>query len=208
MTPTPAARISYEYTNCAVVVAHPDDETLWAGGMLLLHPDSCWTIVTLCRKSDPGRAPKFGRALERYNAKGVMGDLDDGPEQKPLRTVEIEDAIMELLPSDRYDLILTHGPWGEYTRHRRHEEASKAVMALRESGRLSAREVWMFAYEDGGKKYLPRPSRDADIQVRLPDDVWQTKYRIITEVYGFGPDSFEARTTPKEEAFWVLGKGK
>ena len=208
MTPTPAAKISYEYTNCAVVVAHPDDETLWAGGTLLLHPDSCWTIVTLCRKSDPNRAPKFDRALEQYNAKGAMGDLDDGPEQKPLRTVEIEDAIMELLSSDRYDLILTHGPWGEYTRHRRHEEVSKAVMALRESGRLSAREVWMFAYEDGGKKYLPRPSRDADIQVRLPDDVWQTKYRIITEVYGFGPDSFEARTTPKEEAFWVLGKGK
>ena len=208
MTPTPAAKISYEYTNCAVVVAHPDDETLWAGGTLLLHPDSCWTIVTLCRKSDPNRAPKFDRALEQYNAKGAMGDLDDGPEQKPLRTVEIEDAIMELLSSDRYDLILTHGPWGEYTRHRRHEEVSMAVMALRECGRLSAREVWMFAYEDGGKKYLPRPSRDADIQVRLPDDVWQTKYRIITEVYGFGPDSFEARTTPKEEAFWVLGKGK
>lgn len=208
MTPAPAAKISYEYTNCAVVVAHPDDETLWAGGTLLLHPDSCWTVVTLCRKSDPDRAPKFERALEQYNAKGLMGDLDDGPEQKPLRTVEVEDAIMELLPSDRYDLILTHGPWGEYTRHRRHEEASKAVMALRESGRLSAKEVWMFAYEDGGKKYLPRPSRDADIQVRLPADIWQTKYRIITEVYGFGPDSFEARTTPKEEAFWVLGKGK
>jgi hypothetical protein len=49
---------------------------------------------------------------------------------------------------------------------------------------------------------------DADMQVRLPDDIWQTKYRIITDVYGIGPDSFQARTTPQEEAFWALGKGK
>lgn len=115
---------------------------------------------------------------------------------------------MELLPSDRYDLVLTHGLWGEYTSHRRHEEVSKAVMALRESERLGAREVWMFAYEDGNKKYLPRPVANADVQIRLPGEMWREKYRIITEVYGYEPDSFEAKTTPKEEAFWVLGKGK
>jgi len=27
-------------------------------------------------------------------------------------------------------------------------------------------------------------------------------------VYGFAADSFEARATPKDEAFWVLGKKK
>lgn len=208
MAPDQVGRLTYEHTNCAVIVAHPDDETLWSGGTILMHPDSRWTVVTLCRKSDTDRAPKFHKALEQYHARGAMGDLDDGPEQKPLRIVEIEDAIMDLLPSDRFDLILTHGPWGEYTSHRRHEEVSKAVMALRESQRLSAGEVWMFAYEDGGKKYLPRAVTDADAYARLPKEIWEKKYQIITEVYGFGPDSFEAQTTPKDEAFWVLGKGK
>jgi hypothetical protein len=66
----------------------------------------------------------------------------------------------------------------------------------------------MFAYEDGEKKYLPRPVADADVYVRLPEDIWQKKYEIITDVYGFDADSFEAKTTPKNEAFWVLGKGK
>ncbi len=202
------ARLSYEYTSCAVIVAHPDDETLWAGGTMLLHPDSCWTVAALCRKSDTDRAPRFQRAMECYNAKGVMGDLNDGPEQAPLRTVEMEDAILDLLPSERYDLILTHSLWGEYTSHRRHEEVAKAIMALRESGRLLAREVWMFAYEDGARKHLPRPIPDADVYVRLPRDVWERKYEIIRTIYGFEEDSFEARTTPKEEAFWVLGKGK
>jgi LmbE family N-acetylglucosaminyl deacetylase len=202
-----AGRLTYEHVNCCVIVAHPDDETLWAGGTMLLHPDNCWTVATLCRRSDPDRGPKFHQALEHYGAKGVMADIDDGPEQKPLRTVDVEDAILDVLPSDRYDLVLTHGLWGEYTSHRRHEEVAKAVMALREGGRLTVDEVWMFAYDDGGKRYLPRAMADADVSIRLPQETWERKYQIICDVYGFEPESFEAKTTPKEEAFWVLGKG-
>jgi LmbE family N-acetylglucosaminyl deacetylase len=208
MAPDQVARLTYEHVNCAVVVAHPDDETLWAGGTMLMHPDSRWTVVTLTRKNDPDRAPKFYKALEQFNARGVMGDLDDSPERKPLRSVDIQDAIMDLLPSDRLDLVLTHGPWGEYTSDKRHEEVSKAVVALRDSERLRAGEIWMFAYDDKGGKRLPQPLTDADVYVRLPQDIWQQKYRIVTEVYGFAPDSFQARTTPKDEAFWVLGKKK
>jgi LmbE family N-acetylglucosaminyl deacetylase len=208
MVSTAAGRLTYEHVNCLVIVAHPDDETLWAGGTLLLHPDSCWTVVTLTRGSDPDRTPKFHKAMESYRARGIMGDLDDGPEQKPLRTIDVEDAIMDLLPSHRYDLILTHSLWGEYTRHRRHEEVARAVIALRESQRVSTGDIWMFAYEDGGGKYLPRPAANPDVTIRLTQEIWQQKYDIITNVYGFAPDSFEAKTTPKEETFWVIGKGK
>jgi LmbE family N-acetylglucosaminyl deacetylase len=208
MTPDRTSRLTYEHVNCAVIVAHPDDETLWAGGTMLLHPDSCWTVVALTRKNDPDRSPKFRKAMECFNARGIMGDLDDGPEQKPLSTVNVQDAIMDLLPSDRLDLVLTHGPWGEYTSHKRHEEVSRAVRSLRESGRLTVGQIWMFAYDDKGGKRLPQPMIDADVYVRLPEQIWKEKHRVITEVYGFGPDSFEAKTTPRDEAFWVFGKGK
>ncbi len=201
-------RLTYEHVNCVVIIAHPDDETLWAGGTLLMHPDSCWTLVALTHKSDSDRASRFQKAAEHYRAKAIMGDLDDGPQQKPLRTVDVEDAIMDLLPSYRYDLVLTHGLWGEYTRNRRHEEVAKAVMALRDSQRISTGDIWMFAYEDGGGKYLPRPVVNSDVCVRLPRDIWQRKYEVLTNVYGYAPDSFEARTTPREETFWVIGKGK
>jgi LmbE family N-acetylglucosaminyl deacetylase len=198
----------FDFHNCAVIAAHPDDETLWAGGTILMHPESKWTIVTLCRASDRDRAPKFSKALERLNAVGQMGDLDDGPEQLPLPARDVQNTIMSLLPSDRFDLVITHGLWGEYTRHLRHEEAAKAVMALRERGRLSAKELRMFAYQDAGGKHLPRPNRDADVMVNLPEEIWQAKYDIIGKIYGFGPESFEARTTPKQEAFWRLGTKK
>ncbi len=58
-------------------------------------------------------------------------------------------------------LILTHSPYGEYTRHLRHEETGRAVISLWEEGCISATEIWMFAYEDGGKRYLPRPIKAA-----------------------------------------------
>jgi LmbE family N-acetylglucosaminyl deacetylase len=191
-------------SKCAVIVAHPDDETLWAGGTLLLHPDVDWSIVTMCRKSDPDRAARFFKALEQYNAKGAMGDLDDGPEQTPLDFLLVQKTILELLPSERFDLVITHSKWGEYTRHLRHEETAKAVFNLWNSDRLHAKQVWSFAYEDGNKKYLPRAARDADYPVSLPEQVWQQKYKIITEVYGFTQDSFEAETTPRQEAFWCF----
>jgi len=169
-----------------------------------MHPESVWTVVALCRKNDPDRVPKFFRALDELGAVGTMGNLDDGPEQTPLAAHEVQDNILELLPSNRFDLIITHGFWGEYTRHLRHEETGRAVVNLWESERLYAKEIWRFAYEDGGGKYLPRPIQDADIYMELTEEIWQRKYDIITGVYGFSPDSFEAKTTPRQEAFWRL----
>jgi LmbE family N-acetylglucosaminyl deacetylase len=194
----------WAFRKCAVVVAHPDDETLWTGGTLLMHPESKWTVVTLCRKSDPDRAPRFFKAIEKLNATGAMGDLDDGPEQRPLTSHEVQHEIIQNLPSDRFDLIITHGLNGEYTRHLRHEETAQAVMALWKSERLLAGQIWRFAYEDGGRNYLPRAIIDADMHMMLPKEIWQRKYDIITNIYGFSPDSFEAGTTPREEAFWCF----
>jgi LmbE family N-acetylglucosaminyl deacetylase len=192
------------FYNAVVIVAHPDDETLWAGGTILMHPEIRWTIITLCRKSDADRASKFQQALKYFNATGAMGDLDDSPEQQPLPERKIQQTILSLAPLGKFDLVVTHSLWGEYTRHLRHEETAKAVLSLRESGDLSAREIWMFAYEDGGGKYLPHAIRGSDQYTKLSDGIWQKKYEIIANVYGFGPESFEAKTTPREEAFWYF----
>jgi hypothetical protein len=173
-----------------------------------MYPESEWTIVTLCRKSDQDRAPKFFQAIKKFNAIGTMCDLDDGPEQHPLTGRQVQHEILQSLPSSRYDLIITHGLHGEYTRHRRHEETAQAVMALWKSERLSAGQIWRFAYEDDGRKHLPRAVEGADMHIRLPEDIWQKKYDIITNIYGFSPDSFEARTTPREEAFWCFKSSK
>ena len=188
--------------SAAVIVAHPDDETLWAGGTILSQPSWRWFILSLCRGSDPDRAPRFFNALKILGAEGRMCDLDDGPEQSPLKRSEIESAIHQSLPHRNFDLLVTHSPAGEYTRHRRHEEAGEAVIHLWQSGKIQAGELWIFAYEDGEKSHLPQPIKRAHIFQHLPDDLWKRKHDLITQTYGFREDAFEAKTTPRAEAFW------
>jgi hypothetical protein len=167
----------------------------------LLNRQIDWTIISLCRKSDADRAGKFFKVLKEYGAKGLMGDVDDGPEQKPLDIGQLQNTILSMLPTNVFDLIITHGSGGEYTRHRRHEQTSEAVLGLWKSKKISSKELWLFAYEDGGGRYLPQAIGNADICVELPEKIWQKKYEIITNIYGFSPDSFEAGAAVKKEAF-------
>lgn len=190
--------------NAAVIVAHPDDETLWAGGTILMRTDYNWQIISLCRGDDPERSPRFFNTLEVLKAEGKMGNLDDGPEQEPLSPQEIKESILSLMPPLEYDIIITHSPDGEYTRHRRHEEIGQEVITLWKNKKLFSRQLWLFAYEDGGGEYLPRPITSADRLTKLERIIWQKKYEIITEVYNFSVNSFEAKTAPISEAFWCF----
>jgi LmbE family N-acetylglucosaminyl deacetylase len=191
----------------AVIVAHPDDETIWAGGTVLMNSDWQWIFVSLCRGSDPDRAPRFIQAVHQLGGMGWIGDLDDGSEQLPLDEVKVQQTILSLLPNKDFDLVLTHSPHGEYTRHRRHEECGKAVTVLWENGLIRTKKLWMFAYGDsgkGGKDDLPQAIKTAHQIVQLPEDVWWRKRRIITGVYGFAPETYEAKIVMKEEAFWCF----
>jgi LmbE family N-acetylglucosaminyl deacetylase len=185
----------------AVVVAHPDDETLWAGGTILSNPGKEYFIASLCRKNDPDRAPKFKKVLHTSGAEGAMGDMDDGPEQIPLADEEVEQAILQLLPARQYDLAITHSIYGEYTRHRRHEEIGRAMISLWASGRLIINRFWAFAYNDAGRAHLPVADTSAPLYDELSPGLWKKKYDIITTIYGFDKNSWEARTTPRAEAF-------
>ncbi len=187
---------NWPYESALIVVAHPDDEILWAGGTMLLHPETRWTVAALCRRADPDRAPRFRAVLEYLGASGVLGDLDDGPEQTPLSRAVVMDAARALVGDSYADLILTHGIAGEYTRHRRHEEVGAAVLALWDVGALRGRALWAFAYRDA------QPIAGADVVHELPPEIQERKRHLVTEVYGFAPDGFEANAAPRAEAFW------
>lgn len=188
--------------NAAVIVAHPDDETLWAGGTILAHPKWNWTIFCLSRRDDPDRAPRFYKTLEHYRVSGGMENLDHEQSQRPIEVSEVKRTILSLTGEyPIYDLIITHGPKGEYTRHLRHEEVCAAVTEMWMEGYLDSEELWFFAYEDGEGRYFPKPQKGSEYFF-LPQGIWTEKRQIIEEIYGFRPDSWESRAAPRIEGFW------
>ncbi len=188
------------------IVAHPDDETIWMGGTILEHKDWDWTIVSLCRKEDPDRSPKFIGVCDFYGADGIIADLDD-EKLEPLSIEEVAEKIKSILLEKEYDYIFTHGQNGEYG-HIRHSEIHNAVNLLLENGGLKCRSIYYFDYIPGDMPSphdvnlkIPIPNMEADMCVLLDEEKYEEKIKLITEFYGFEQNTFETLSCNKNEAF-------
>ena len=174
-----------------VIVAHPDDETIWMGGTLLMNPTIDWTIFSLCRSMDADRAQKFKKVCDHYGAKSIMTDLEDeGIMNVPQSIPEIEKCIGTHIGSTKvFDYIFTHGPNGEYG-HPRHVGVHRAVRRLRQSKKLRCRQCFYFSYAaDVHKRVYNKNS--STFRAKLAADTHVKKRNIIKKIYGFSYRSFE-----------------
>jgi LmbE family N-acetylglucosaminyl deacetylase len=184
-----------------VIVAHPDDETIWMGGMLLSNKNH-WdiTIVSLCRKYDPDRAPKFKKVCSIYDAKSYMDDLED----EQLDPIPIQEVIKRLKKFyGNYSKIFTHGKNGEYG-HIRHKDVHNAVNILISEKKLNCNELFYFSYKKSGKYAYPK--KNSDKFIYLDKARFEKKKYIIREVYGFNSNGFEDLCCRNKEAFNILNK--
>lgn len=187
-----------------VIVAHPDDEIIWMGGMLIRNKDK-WdiAIISLCRKDDRDRAPKFFKVCEILNAKGFMSDLDD-EELDPSDDEEIIERIKEF-SKEKYDYLFTHGENGEYG-HLRHIETHRAVKQMIDKGLLKSKKIFFFDYiqkssqnTDTGFDCYVR--ENADKFINLSKIELLKKKEIIKMIYGYHEGGFEERNCRDREAF-------
>jgi LmbE family N-acetylglucosaminyl deacetylase len=196
-------------TKVLVVVAHPDDETIWMGGTIIRNNAWDWTISSLCRGEDPDRSPKFRRVCALYGAQAIINNLEDDA-LEPLEMDELTKTIKKDLPSLSYDYIFTHGENGEYG-HIRHRETHQAVKKMVESGELKCKKLYFFSYHLGTDT-VPKtpglnvaiPNKNSDKILLLKMDEFKRKKEIIQKEYGFEAESFETLSCNKEETFHIL----
>jgi hypothetical protein len=182
-----------------VIVAHPDDETIWLGGTLLKTKFKK-TIISLCRKNDRDRLLRFEQSCKILNSKGYMSDLDDLEEgyYKEISKQEIIKRILKITKKKKYDYLYTHGENGEYG-HIRHLEIHRIVNEMLDQGLLSAKKVFFFSYKKRGKICNINPN--ADMLIKLKESCFKMKKQLIQKVYGFKKGSFEERCCRNVEAF-------
>ena len=192
--------------NALVIVAHPDDETIWMGGTILKNKNWKWTILSLCRKNDADREPKFMEVCSFYGAEGIISDLDD-EKLKPLQVNEVIKKIKQNLKKINYNYIFSHGENGEYG-HLRHKEVHQAVKQMAENKELKCDRIYFFSYVPGektaphdSKLKIPVPDKDSDLLVELNESEYNDKIKIITQIYGFRGNIFETLSCNKKEAF-------
>jgi len=184
-----------------VIVAHPDDETIWLGGTMLSFPKINWTVFSLCRKSDPDRYPKFIKVMKSYRAKAIITDLEDEGVMTVKQSVSvIKKIILKNLKNKKFDYLFTHNFNGEYG-HERHQGVHRAVLELIKEKKLIIKEKYLFCYKTNKQKKIFNDNQRASHYLPLTNTVWQQKKNLVYEIYGFAKKSFEYQSCLKKETY-------
>lgn len=182
-----------------MVVAHPDDETIWAGGLLARKKNWNWTIASMCRASDSDRKPKFERACKMYNANFLISDMEDTLLNE-LPQAEIEKNL-SIVFGKRFDFVFTHGENGEYG-HIRHKDTHKAVVNAVKAKKIFCKKLFFFAYKKKNSNgFEIVPDESATKKIRLTEKEINAKKEIVAKNYGYAFDSPDVQYCTRIEAF-------
>jgi LmbE family N-acetylglucosaminyl deacetylase len=159
-----------------LVVAHPDDETIFFGGLLMRKRSVPWKVICVTDGNADGRGAE--RKLEFQAATKLLGVAKiehwDFPDRFPSRlpTDEIAARLREF-PAPKE--IYTHGPLGEYG-HPHHQDVCLAVH--RAFPRVPV--------------FSPATNTRPDRVVKMSPSEYKKKTRAFAQVYAKETENFIA----------------
>jgi LmbE family N-acetylglucosaminyl deacetylase len=199
--------------NALVIVAHPDDETIWFGGAIMKNPQIKWTIFSLCRSSDTDREPKFQKVCKQYNAEAIITDLDDDEKLTINQTIPIiKKYIKDKLNNQNFDYLFTHGANGEYG-HDRHIGVHQAVTEMIHNQELNISTGFYFNYkkiennkdENNYNELIKMEiNDDSDYILKLTKEELAKKKEIVAKIYGYDYNGIDVNLCTNPEGFKII----
>ncbi len=157
-----------------LVVAHPDDETIFFSGLLMRKRSVPWKVVCVTDGNADGRGKE--RAEEFRAATKLLGVTKaehwDFPDRFPGR-LPVDEIAARLREFSAPKEIYTHGPLGEYG-HPHHQDTALAVHRAFPRGAI----------------YSPAWNSRPDRVVKMSPSEYKKKTRAFAEIYAKETHSF------------------
>lgn len=165
-------------THNVVIVAHPDDETLFFGGLILSDKSHHWTVIVVTDANADGQGQiRHNQYLQACSMLGVEKVIQwDFPDifERRLDQKKLREKVSDFLKAHpQISQVFTHGPAGEYG-HPHHQDVSFAVHeSIHNDSELNKRiELWSVAYNS-----FP------DRELILRKEIFETKREILQGPY-------------------------
>ena len=179
------------YCKKLMIVAHPDDESLWGGAHL---SEGGYLVVCLTNGSNRVRAKEFTDVVEKsgntpiildYPDK-VFGERDDWENVRD----KLENDLEFIMNFNDWELIVTHNPDGEYG-HIHHVMTSESVTKLYNKQKPDAKLYYFGKYY----KAVDLPNVEKDLP-RISDSELEAKKKLC--------DKYESQKTTVEKLSHML----
>lgn len=163
-------------THNVVIVAHPDDETLFFGGLICSSKDTNWSVIVVTDANADGmgikRRQQLDQACQLLGVENIFQwDFPDRYEER-LDQERLKSKLSKFVErQSKIDNIFTHGPAGEYA-HPHHQDVSLAVHSFFLKEGESNQKVWSVAYNS-----LP------ELIVNLTREQYERKREVLMGPY-------------------------
>lgn len=187
-------KLELDKYNNLMIVAHPDDETIWGGAHLI---EDDYLVVCLTNGRNKTRKNEFYKALAYSNDCAMIRNYPDKVYgiRDDWSNVEnkIKEDIRTLLEYKKWDTVVTHNPEGEYG-HQHHIYTNKYVTQVYDevyNKDLDTKLMYFGKYYS--KNDLEKLGDKVNSFTKLKDEVYNKKINEMISVYnsqGFIDDKF------------------